>query len=62
MDLGIYLADFFVWTFGAPILVQALRVPDSPSDPETGQPGDEMAAVVNAIHGRIGSAPRNMPA
>ena len=42
------MADIFVWTFGDPVLVQAMRVPHSPSDPAGGQKGSEMTAVVAA--------------
>jgi len=48
LDLGIYLADIFLWTFGDPVLVQAMRVANSPSDPPGGRRGSEMTGVVTA--------------
>ena len=48
MDLGIYPADFFIWTFGEPVLVQGMRMPDSPSDPDGGRRGSEMTGFVTA--------------
>jgi len=47
-DLGIYVADILAWTFGDPVLVQAMRSPRSPTDPPNGKRGSEMTALVTA--------------
>ncbi len=48
LDLGIYPADFFIWTFGDPVLVQGMRLAHSPSDPDSGRRGSEMTGFVTA--------------
>jgi len=48
IDLGIYPADFFVWSFGDPVVVQAMRLRNSPSDPAGGERGSEMTGFVTA--------------
>lgn len=48
VDLGIYAADFFAWTFGDPLRVQAMRLAKSPSDPAGGQRGSEMTGFITA--------------